>query len=120
MPPKLLADENVPRPLVRSLRSAGLDVVWIPETSHRGITDDEVTNLANKNERVVLTRDSDYLKPSSRRRIRRGIIYISDPVRKDNIKRLTRNIVRALERMRGKPLLAIVTASTVELYPLTS
>ena len=70
MPPKLLADENVPWPLVRLLRSMGLDVVWIPETSYRGISDNEVINLANRDKKVVLTRDSDYLKPSLRRKAR--------------------------------------------------
>jgi len=43
---KVLADENVSWPLVRLLRSVGLDVVWIPETSYRGISDSEVINIA--------------------------------------------------------------------------
>jgi len=50
----------------------GLDVVWILETSYRGISNDEIIDIANRAERVVLTRDSDYLKLSLRRRARHG------------------------------------------------
>lgn len=117
--PKLLADENVPWPLVRLLRSMGLDVVWIPETSYRGISNGEVVNLANSDERVVLTRDSDFLRTSLRKEVKYGLIYIAEPVRKDNVEKLARNIVKALEIIRNKPSLAIVSSTTIELYPLT-
>ncbi len=116
---KLLADENVSWPLVRLLRNMGLDVAWIPETSYRGISDIEVISLANKDERVVLTRDSDFLKPYLRIRTRHGIIYIGEPIRRDIIEKITKNIVKALEIIKEKPLLIIVTSSTIELYPLT-
>jgi len=33
---KLLADENVPWPLVRALRRMNLDVLWVPETEYGG------------------------------------------------------------------------------------
>ncbi len=89
---RVLADENVPWPLVRLLRSMRLNVAWIPETNYRGMSDSEVISLANRDERVVLTRDSDFLKPSLRRKAKYGIIYIGEPVRKDNVKKLaTRN-----------------------------
>lgn len=114
---KLLADENVPWPLTRLLRSMGLDVVWIPETSYRGISNDEIIDIANRAERVVLTRDSNYLKLSLRRRVKYGVIYIGEPIRKDNIKKLAENIAHALNMMR-KPFLVIVTSSIIELYPL--
>ncbi len=76
---KLLVDENVFWPLVRLLRIMELDIVWIPETSYRGISDREVINLANKDGRVVLTRDRDFLKPSPREEAEYGIIYVSEP-----------------------------------------
>jgi predicted nuclease of predicted toxin-antitoxin system len=97
----------------------GLDVVWIPETSYRGISDNEVINLANRDEKIVLTRDSDYLKPSLRRKAKYGIIYIGEPIRKDNVKKLAKNVAKALEIIKEKPFLVIVTSSTIELYPLT-
>ncbi len=115
---KLLADENVSWPLVRLLRNLDLDTVWIPETNYRGISDIEVISLANSNERVVLTRDSDFLKPYLRGRAKYGIIYIGEPIKKDNVEKLARNIAKALEIIKEKPLLIIVTSSTIELYPL--
>ena len=118
MPLKLLADENIPRPLTKLLRDMGLNVVWIPETDYRGINDEEVIDLANKEGRIVLTRDSDYLKLSLRRRVKHGIIYLGEPVRKDNVRILAENTVKSLEMMEKRPSLAIVTSSTIELYPL--
>ena len=47
--------------------------MWIPETGYRGIDDEEVIDLANREERIILTRDSDYLKLSLRRRAKLGI-----------------------------------------------
>ena len=119
MPPKLLADENIPWPLVRLLRGIGLDIIWIPETSYRGISDIEVINLANRDKRIILTRDSDYLELGLRRRAEYGIIYIGEPVRKDNVEKLADNTVKALETMEKKSLLAIITPNITGLYPLT-
>ena len=116
---KLLADENVPWPLIRLLRSMGLDVVWIPETSYRGISNDELIDMANRVERVILTRDSDYLKLSLRRRAKYGVIYIGEPIKKSNVKKLAENVARALNMMKKKPFLVIVTSNIIELYPLT-
>jgi len=81
----------------------GLDPVWIPTTSHRGISDREAISLASMDERVVLTRDSDFLKPGLRRRAEYGIIYIGEPVRRDDAERLARNIAKALEIIKENP-----------------
>ena len=116
---KLLADENIPWPLVRLLRSMGPDVVWIPETRYRGISDREVVDLANSDGRVVLTRDSDFLETNLRRRLRYGLIYVAEPVRRDNVEKLARSIEKALEVLEKRHVLAIVTSTATELYPLT-
>ena len=118
MPSKLLADENVPWPLVKLLRSMGVDIEWIPDTNYRGISDKEVVRIANNNGRIILTRDSDFLKVYLRKDARYGIIYIAEPVRKDNLDELARNTVRALEILKEKPRLIIITANTIESYPL--
>jgi len=115
---KLLADENVPWPLVKLLRNMSLDVEWIPETEYRGISDKEVVRIANNNGRIILTRDSDFLKPHLRKSVRYGIIYIAEPVRKDNLDKLARNTAKALEILEEKPRLVIITARTIESYSL--
>lgn len=115
---KLLADENVPRPLVILLRSMGLDVEWIPETSNRGISDIEVIHLANREGRMVVTRDSDFLNPGLVRKPRYGVVYIGEPIKKSNLEDIAKNTVEALRMISGKPLLIIVTSKTIELYNL--
>jgi len=117
-PSKLLADENVPWPLVKLLRNMSLDVEWIPDTGYRGISDKEVVSLANNNGRIILTRDSDFLKPYLRKNARYGMIYIAEPVRKDNLDKLARNTAKALEILEKKPSLIIITTNTIESYPL--
>ena len=97
----------------------GLDIVWIPETNYRGISDREVVDLANSGGRVVLTRDHDFLETSLRRMARYGLIYVAEPVKKDNIGKLARSIVKALGVLGRKPALAIVTSTAIELHPLT-
>lgn len=42
----VLADENIPWPLVKGLREMGIDITWIAETMYRGATDHELINLA--------------------------------------------------------------------------
>ena len=93
-------------------------MLWIPETSSRGISDEEIADLASTEERAVLTRDRDFLATRLRRRATHGVIYIAEPVRRDNVEKLARNINKALEALREKPGLAIVTSTTIELYRL--
>jgi len=54
--PGLLADENIPAPLVGALRDAGWDVRYVAEHSP-GITDREVLALVRDERRVLLTED---------------------------------------------------------------
>jgi predicted nuclease of predicted toxin-antitoxin system len=56
---KLLADEGVDAGIVARLRSAGHDVVYVAELSP-GITDDAVLELANADERILMTADKDF------------------------------------------------------------
>ena len=53
------ADENFPRPAVAALREAGLDVLWIAETSP-GMPDDEVLFQCISTRRTLLTFDKDF------------------------------------------------------------
>jgi predicted nuclease of predicted toxin-antitoxin system len=56
---KLLANENIPRLLVASLRQRGHDVVWIYE-GERGMGDPRVLADALQQRRVLLTCDKDF------------------------------------------------------------
>jgi len=56
---RILANENVPGPLVIELRERGHDVEWIGESA-AGIQDRQVVARARRTERLLLTLDKDY------------------------------------------------------------
>ena len=74
---RLLANENIPRLLVASLRERGHDVVWIYE-GQRGIIDPTVLAEALAQRRVLLTCDKDFGELVFRRGIEatHGVILI--------------------------------------------
>lgn len=56
---KFLADEGVDRPIVAALRELGHDVLFVAE-AHPGVDDNTVLNLANQEDRILMTRDKDF------------------------------------------------------------
>lgn len=56
---KILANENVPGPVVKALRERNHDVVWV-RTDRPGATDDEILRLAQAEGRLVVTWDKDF------------------------------------------------------------
>jgi len=56
---KFLANENIPVASVQHLRSIGFDITSIGEIAP-GIADTEVIDIAIKEERIIITYDSDY------------------------------------------------------------
>lgn len=82
---RFLADENVPRASILSLRAAGHDVASIREES-RGVSDELILLRAHDEERVILTFDRDYGELIFRRHLPKsaGVVYFrlttADPV----------------------------------------
>ena len=94
---KVLADENIPRPLVAMLRSLGIDVFWIVESESRGIGDGEVAAMANAQGRALLTRDSDFINDEwLNQRIKTKLIYIEKEMTVSNMGGLPNLIREAL------------------------
>ena len=56
---RLLADENVPGPVVTALRGSGHDVFWAKE-SFPGADDVVILEIAQREQRVVVTSDTDF------------------------------------------------------------
>jgi predicted nuclease of predicted toxin-antitoxin system len=56
---KILADENIPIEAVKLLQSKGVDIVYVTEFS-QGLSDLEVLELANRENRAILTFDKDF------------------------------------------------------------
>ena len=64
---RFLADENLPKPIVESLRSSGHDVVWA-RTDCTGWTDVAILELAETEARIVVTLDKDFWQIAVQRR----------------------------------------------------
>ena len=56
---KFLADEGVDGQIVSRLREDGHDVLYVAENI-AGTTDEEILELANRDERILMTRDKDF------------------------------------------------------------
>ena len=56
---RFLANENIPGPVVRTLREAGHDVLWAKEDL-RGAEDHTVLSRAQTDRRVTVTCDTDF------------------------------------------------------------
>lgn len=72
-----LADEHIPAESVRLLREAGHDVVSIGD-DHASLLDSSVIQLANDEERVIITCDNDFGELIYRKDIecRTGVIFL--------------------------------------------
>lgn len=55
----ILADENIHKYIITTLRDAGFDVVSVKEVA-RGIDDENVIQMALKNNWLLLTQDKDF------------------------------------------------------------
>jgi len=64
---RLLADENLPKPIVEALRAEGHDVLWAC-TDLTGAMDGVLLNLAESDARIVLTVDKDFRRIAVQRR----------------------------------------------------
>ena len=73
---KLLADENVPIEVIRALKRKGVDITSVIEFSP-GLNDREVLNLANREDRILVTFDKDFGELVVREKVKvKGLILL--------------------------------------------
>lgn len=58
---KFLSDENLPRSILRYLRSQGHNVKDIQEEGLRGLPDEQIVEIASREERIIITYDKDFI-----------------------------------------------------------
>lgn len=117
---KLLANENIPAALIRSLRAASHDVNWVSETSP-GITDPQVIELAIREDRVLVTFDKDFGELAFRRSLPAtcGVILLRLPM--DDLNRLILMVVEIIDsRDDWQGQFAVVEETRVRLRSLPS
>jgi len=89
---RFLADEHIDLPAIKSLRARGTDIISLKEANLRGFPDDEILLFANKENRVIVTRDKDFLRLASSGTRHKGIIFLTKSLD-------TSNLIRELEKI---------------------
>jgi len=114
---KLLADENTPKKLITILKQYGVDVSRLQDLAPRGISDRELVDMANKLDRTILTRDTDFAAPSFLSLVKNGVIYISCQFSKDEIPKIAERIASIANLLEPKAgLLIVVEHNYIEIY----
>lgn len=75
---RLLADESCDFAVVRALREAGYDVMAITETAP-GSADEEVADLAAREDRILITEDRDFGRLVHAGSARIPVVYVRFP-----------------------------------------
>lgn len=61
---KFLADENFPKPLISAIQKLGFSVKSIQQKRLQGSSDQNVRRIAEKEKRIIITFDKDFLQDS--------------------------------------------------------
>lgn len=70
-------DEHIPRAVTEGLRRRGADVLSAQEAGMSGANDYDQLSLANKEGRIIFTKDADFLRLHKAGVSHQGIIYSS-------------------------------------------
>ena len=73
---KFLADEHIELSVVDGLKELGIDILSVDEIGKRSYSDIDILDFAKDNGRVVVTRDSDFLRLHAQHIEHAGIIYV--------------------------------------------
>jgi len=90
---KLLLDENIPKSLYKELNRRRYDALYIPLIK-RGLKDKEIIEIANNEDRAIITLDQDFIYLS--KYIKTKIILIRRKFKKEEIPKLADSIEKAL------------------------
>ncbi len=94
---KFLADEHVDVQAVEALKQINIDIVSVQELGMRGQSDEKLLSYAHENKRIIVTRDTDFLRLHAKGREHAGIVFITNPLSIANIVREIEKISLLLE-----------------------
>ena len=113
---RLLADENFPKPIVESLRADGNDVLWA-RSDCAGWKDNVLLDLAESEERIVLTLDKDFWQIAVQRRAtleQSGVVLFRlHPAIPENLALLVRAFLDANRPWTGH--ISIITVAGIQM-----
>ncbi len=73
---KFLADEHIELSVVKGLNKIGIEIISIDDLGKKGLNDRKILHLGKNGSRIVVTRDSDFLKLHAQGFVHSGIIFI--------------------------------------------
>ena len=115
---RILADENVPYPVVEALRFRGHDVVWMGEVSP-GSTDEEVLAWAVREERLLLSLDKDFGELAFARRLPAACGVVLLRLSAANPEDLARKVLSALgSRSDWQGHFSVIMQNRIRMRPL--
>lgn len=91
---KILVDENIPTITVTQLRTAGHDVLDIRSTPQQGLLDDALWNLAQSQQRLLITTDKGFSEHRDEKH--HGILVVR--LRQPNEQRIHARVMAALRQ----------------------
>jgi len=109
---KILVDENIPWTTVQTLRTMGHDVLDIRSTERKGMPDDELWEMAQREGRLIITTDKGFAQYRSQSH--HGILIIR--LRQPNRQKIHERVLHALKQFRERewPGLLVVMRDTVQ------
>ncbi len=98
---KFLADENIPIKTVQLLKQKSIDITSILETQH-GLKDTDVLATANKQNRIIITFDTDFGNLVIKQKLKtEGIILLRfKPKSPQQIAKVIENLLKTKTSMR--------------------
>lgn len=94
-----LLDEHIPSSVAEELEGRGVDVKTVYDFELNASPDLEILEHAEKNNRVIVTQDTDFLKLDENKKP--GIIFLTKPI---GIGNLTRELAKVIENFEKEHL----------------
>ncbi len=95
---KVFVDENIPAMTVRELREAGHDVIDIRGTDDEGLIDEDVWDMAQKQQRLLITTDKGFAL--NRHEKHYGILIVK--LKQPNRLKIHQKVMKAMDRFKAE------------------
>lgn len=112
---RILVDENIPNITVQGLRGVGHDVRDIRGTPDQGMDDDKLWDLAQKEQRLLVTTDKRFVQ--HRGQIHNGILVVR--LRQPNEARIHQRVMQAMKQFSEGEWPGLIVAMRDEIQSVT-
>lgn len=111
---KIFVDENIPAMTVGELREGGHDVVDIRGTDDEGLIDEDVWDMAQKQQRLLITTDKGFAL--NRHEKHYGILIVK--LKQPNRLKIHRKVITAMDRFKAEEWLGMTIIMQDMIYSI--